>query len=113
VEGCLACEIDNFPPDPRIAGQGGMLPGITVSFTERKDGSVEKVSIDGLPSAPMQADLTRQISQWLLEPVHHGTTAVAEKKRFVLTILCFPAPRGEPASSATCSATRPSQAHRP
>lgn len=105
ADGCLTCDIGNIPPDPRISADGGTLYGITVSFTERKDGSVEDVSIEGLPSAPMLADLSRQISKWLLEPAHHGTAAVMVKKRFVLTIDCFPAPRGEPASSSSCTAT--------
>jgi hypothetical protein len=79
-----------------------MLPGVVAVFTERRDGTVEKVSIDGLPSKHLSEEISAQILGWLIEPAHDGTAPIPMRREVKLNVMCFAGFPGH-AETANCS----------
>jgi hypothetical protein len=102
LEGCLECHLGVLKPDPAFAGRSFMLPGVVAVFTERRDGTVEKVSIDGLPSKHLSEEISAQILGWLIEPAHDGTAPIPMRREVKLNVMCFAGFPGH-AETANCS----------
>ncbi|WP_035350055.1 hypothetical protein [Edaphobacter aggregans] len=107
LDGCLECHLGVMTPDPAFAGRTFSLPGVVAAFTQRRDGTVEDVSVNGLPSKHLADEISGQISGWLLEPAHDGTATTPMRREVKLHVSCFAGFPGH-AETANCS-VRPAE----
>jgi len=61
---CIRCGFDQFIVDDKAQGQFQLKVALKV----HADGTVQVVSLDGAPNAPVHEKLMQQISLWLFEP---------------------------------------------
>jgi photosystem II stability/assembly factor-like uncharacterized protein len=102
LDGCLECHLGVLKPDPAFTGRSFMLPGVVAVLTERRDGTVEEVSIKGLPSKRLSDEISAQISGWLIEPAHDGVATMPISREVKLNVMCFQGFPGHP-ETANCS----------
>jgi hypothetical protein len=87
-----------------------MLPGMVVTFTVNRNGSVRDVVVEGLASPMMSDQIVRQVSQWLVAPAHDARGTVKSRREMRTNLMCFPAFPGHPeAAACQLSADKPSE----
>jgi hypothetical protein len=108
VEGCVACHLVPFKPDPDLPARPFAAKDVRVLLIVKRDGTIGRVSVEGVPGKRLSGEISEQISDWLIAPKHDGsgTTEAHYELRFVLS--CFPDFPGHP-GSGNCTVISPNQ----
>lgn len=95
ADSCLECVVQPFVPDPpNTSGVAQIVAWLQIN----PDGSVADVSLDRILNKAITAEITKQIMEWVFEPVHKGSRPAGTQISVDILLMCNGWP-GKPDSS--------------
>jgi hypothetical protein len=100
VEGCIVCHLAPLKLDPDLPARPFALKDVKVLMTARRDGTIERVSVEGVPGKHLSREISDQASDWLIAPRHDGTGTTEAHYELQFILSCFPGFPGHPESGS-------------
>jgi len=92
---CLECIVQPFVPDPpNVSGAVQIVAWLKIN----PDGSVADVSLDRVLNKAIAAEITKQIMEWVFEPIHKSSNPTQSQTSIDILLMCHGWP-GRPDSS--------------